>query len=177
MTHKGFDIIKGAYDSSYSDLLRRGKIPARDTKIGFWGPSVTHEVYEAFKKIQLSRSKRFLDLGSGDGKVAMLASLFCSEAHGVEYDGELHERAEKMASQLGISNVAFFNRDFHDHSLSEYDAVFINPDKPMARGTEKKLVNELNGRLIVYGHHFHPTSLKKQRSFVVGDTPITVFKK
>ena len=177
MTHKGFDIIKAAYDRSYTDLLRIGKIPARDTKIGFWGPSVTHEVYEAFQKIQLSRSKRFLDLGSGDGKVALLASLFCSEAHGVEYDEALHTQAENMASQLGIANVAFFNRDFHDHSLGEYDAIFINPDKPMSRGTEKKLVDEMTGRLIVYGHHFHPTGLKMQREFLVGDTAITVFKK
>ena len=177
MTHKGFDGIREAYDRSYKEMLAKGRIPARDTKIGFWGPSVSHEVYEAFQKVQLGRSKRFLDLGSGDGKVALLASLFCAEAHGVEYDEELHRQAERVAAQLGVSNVAFFNSDFHDHDLSSYDAVFINPDKPMSRGTEKKLASELNGRLIVYGHHFHPTSLKMQREFMVGDTAVKVYRK
>jgi hypothetical protein len=47
----------------------------------------------------------------------------------------------------------------------------------MHRGVENKLLNELNGKLILYGHHFHPEQLKKEKDFVINGTLITVYSK
>ena len=172
-----FQKVKDAYDSYYKELLGQGKFPVKDTKIGFWGAAVTDEVQEALRKSGLRQSHRFIDLGSGDGKVTLLASLMCKEAHGVEYAEELHRKSQAMAKSLGVSNSKFFNYDFHDHALGDYDTIFINPDKPMSRGTEKKIVSELNGNLVVYGHHFHPSSLTKVKDFMVDSSLVTVFAK
>ena len=40
------------------------------------GPSGTQDIYDFFVKIKLERYKNFIDLGSGDGKVVLIASLF-----------------------------------------------------------------------------------------------------
>ena len=41
----------------------------RDTEVGFWGTAACDDVFELFQKINLSKFKNFIDLGSGDGKV------------------------------------------------------------------------------------------------------------
>ena len=167
--------IKSEYDGFYRDLLGQGRLPLKDTKVGFWGAAITDEAFAALRKIGLTKSTTFLDLGSGDGKIALLAALLCKEAHGVEYDEELFKKSLEVAQKLGIGNVKFFNYDFFDHPLEGYDVVFIHPDKPMSRGVEQKLKNELQGKLVVYGHHFHPTSFKRRMKFNSGDTLVSVY--
>jgi 16S rRNA G966 N2-methylase RsmD len=175
MTKNKFNQIKTEYDDFYKSLMKEGKMPLRDTGIGFWGPSVSDEIYETFKKLKL-KNKKFLDLGSGDGKVALIASLFCKQAHGIEFDRELHTNAAKIQGNLKIKNTTFFNGDFMKHDISKYDTIFCSPDKPMERGLEDKLKKELKGNLILYGHHFHPRNLKKKKSFKINDTLVTVYR-
>ena len=45
----------------------------------------------------------------------------------------------------------------------------------MHRGMEKKLLNELTGKLVHYGHHFHPNNLEKENSFIVNGTMVSVY--
>ena len=47
----------------------------------------------------------------------------------------------------------------------------------MHRGLEKKLSNELTGKLIHYGHHFHPQNLKAEDKFLVNGNLFTVYTK
>lgn len=149
----------------------------RSTELGFWNAAISQEVYETFKKLKLQKFNSFIDLGSGDGKITLIASLFCKQAEGIEIDDELHEKALEMKEKLNIKNVVFHNNDFFDHSIKDYDIVFINPDKPMERGIEKKLLQELNGKLILYGHHFHPSQLKKEKSFFVDNNLVAVYSR
>jgi len=162
-----FRKIKEEYDDYYKEMLGKGQLPMKSTKLGFWNAAISDEVYDAFKKLNLQKFNSFIDLGSGDGKITMIASLFCKEAEGVEIDDALHEKAIEMKERLGIRNVRFHHNDFHEHTIKDYDVVFINPDKPMERGMEKKLLRELKGKLILYGHHFHPISMKKEKSFII----------
>ena len=161
-----FSEIKKEYDDFYNGLLRQGKLPLWNTGKGFWGHAIAEEIFEAFKKLKLNKFKSFIDLGSGDGKVVLIASLFCKRAVGIEIDNELHRKALEIQNKLLIPNAIFYNNDFFAHSISEFDAVFTYPDQPMERGLEEKLLNELNGKLIHYGHHFHPSQLKKEHSFL-----------
>lgn len=169
--------IRDKYEEFYGSLMKKGTLPLKDTDIGFWGPSISHEIYEAFKKLGLQKYKNFLDLGSGDGKVALIASLFCKKAHGIEYDKELHNKAIKIADNLGIKNIKFTNADFMDYDISKHDIIFCNPDKPMERGLGEKLEKELKGKLILHGHHFHPKDLKKKKSFRIDDMKYTLYSK
>ena len=177
MNDRAFAEIKKEYDDFYRDLLRQGKLPLRETSKGFWGNAIADEIYEAFKKLKLHKFKSFIDLGSGDGKVVLIASLFCKRAVGIEIDPDLHKKALEIQRRLSIPNAIFYNNDFYAHSISEFDAVFIYPDQPMERGLENKLLRELNGKLLHYGHHFHPEQLNKEQSFDVNGNLFTIYSR
>src|SRR3989338_3319165 len=138
MKPKKFKELKGEYDNFYRELMKKGKLPMRSTELGFLNAAISHEAYESFKRLGLEKYKSFIDLGSGDGKITLIASLFCREAHGVEIDPELFEKSVEMASKLNIQNASFHNKDLYDHDISRHDIVFVNPDRPMERGMEKK---------------------------------------
>ena len=102
-----FNHIKKEYDGFYQTLLRMGKLPMWSTPKGFWNASISDEVYSAFKRINLSQFESFLDIGSGDGKVVLIASLFCQNAEGVEIDNLLHNKAIEIKMKCRIENVTF----------------------------------------------------------------------
>ena len=118
-----------------------------------------------------------MDLGSGDGKAVLIAALFCKRAIGIEMDNNLFKKSMEMQRTLNIPNAIFYNSNYYDHSISGIDVVFTYPDAPMYRGLEKKLLNELTGKLIHYGHHFHPQQLKIEDRFLVDGNLFTVYTK
>lgn len=175
MNTESLNEIRTNYEKFHNSLLSDGLLPMRDTTIGFWFTSLTSDVIEVFKRLRLEQYKDFLDIGSGDGKVTLIASLFCKNSFGVEYDPLLFDKGVEIQKKLGIKNVRFLHKNYHDVDFSGFDILFVYPDKPMERGLEQKLLNELNGRLIVYGPHFHPTKLKKIDSFYAGSTFAAVY--
>ena len=177
MKREALDKIKTEYDDFYRNIMKRGKLPMWSTEKGFWNASVADEVFEAFKKMRLNKFRNFLDIGSGDGKVVLIASLFCKNAEGIEIDDFLHHKALEIQSKLKINNAAFHNKDFFGHDFSKYDILFTAPDTPLERGLENKLLKEMNGKLIHYGHHFHPANLKKEDSFIINGTLVSLYSK
>ncbi|MBI4439554.1 class I SAM-dependent methyltransferase [Candidatus Woesearchaeota archaeon] len=170
-----YESINGSYDSFYRSLLKKGKLPMKDTGKGFWNAADTKTIWQVLEKI--GPHGKFIDLGSGDGKVVLLASNFAKKAVGIEWDSELHSIAVNLAAKLGAKNAEFINGDFNSHFISGYDVVFLNPDKPLFRDSvEDKLAGELTGKLVVFGPHFHPNSLKKVDEFFVNDTLIGVYR-
>jgi len=172
-----FNQIKKEYDNFYSNLLQRGKLPMWSTKKGFWNAAISDEIYEAFKRLKLNKFTNFLDIGSGDGKVALIASLFCKNAEGIEIDNFLHKIAVQIKTKFKINNTIFHNKDFFQHNFSRYDILFLAPDAPLERGIENKLLKEMKGKLIHYGHHFQPRFLKKEQSFFVNGTLVALYSK
>ena len=172
-----FNQIKKGYDDFYRGLLQKGKLPMRSTEKGFWNAAISDEIYGAFRKIKLGKFRSFLDVGSGDGKVVLIASLFCKNAEGIEIDNFLHNKAVEMKNKFRINNAVFHNKDFFRHDFSKYDVLFLSPDAPLERGLENKFLKELNGKLIHYGHHFHPKFLKKENSFLVSGNLVSLYSK
>lgn len=147
-----------------------------DTPKGFWGAAITEHIYELFKKIKLEGYKNFLDLGSGDGKVVLIASLFGLKATGIEIDPDLIKTSRRFKKELKLKGD-FLQEDFLEHDLSKYDAVFVNPDKGFEHGLEDKLLKELKGKLFVYNQIFLPRFLKKGKTYWFDGVPITSYKK
>ena len=172
-----FQEIKMEYDNFYTSILRKGKLPMWSTAKGFWNASISYEVYEAFKKLNLNKFKNFLDIGSGDGKVVLIASLFCGNSEGVEIDNFLHNKAIEVQKKLSILNAKFYEKDFFQHNFSQYEVLFLSPDAPLDRGIENKLLKEMKGKLIHYGHHYHPRFLKKEESFFVNGSLVSLYVK
>jgi len=177
MNKTAFNKIKKEYDGFYAQLMKKGRLPMWSTEKGFWNAAITDEVYEAFKKIKLDKFKSFLDIGSGDGKIVLIASLFCKNAEGVEIDDILHFKALEMQNKLKLNNVRLHNKDFLQHDFGKYDVLFLNPDTPLERGIESKLLDEMKGTLIHFGHHFHPRTLRKEDSFLVDGTLVSLYSK
>lgn len=167
--------IKLEYDEFYTSLLKNGRLPMHATEKGFWGCSIGDEVFELFKKINLQNYRSFIDLGSGDGKVVLIASLFVKKAYGIEFDKGLFEKSLEIKEKIGIQNADFFLADYFDFDLSKFDAVYCYPDNKMKR-IENKLVREMKGILIHYGNNFFPPCLKKLQQFEINGTSITIYR-
>lgn len=172
-----FAQIKKEYGNFYRSMLKDGKLPMWGTSKGFWNAAIADEVHEAFKRIGLHKFKSFLDIGSGDGKVVLIAALFCQNAEGVEIDDFLHNKALEIKNKFKIKNAAFHNKDFFEHDFSIYEALFLAPDTSLDRGLENKLLNEMKGKLIHFGHHFQPRFLKKEGSFLVDGTLVSLYSR
>lgn len=160
-----FTKIKDEYSNFHRELLSQGKLPVRSTEKGFWGISVCDEIFELFQKINLSGYKNFIDIGSGDGRVVLIASLF-TNACGIECDQDLVNKSIEIKRRLGLS-ASFLKDDFYNHDISDYDTVFSFPDEPLYRGLDNKLRKELKGRLILYGPFLNTTKLQKEGSLAI----------
>jgi protein-L-isoaspartate O-methyltransferase len=147
-----------------------------DTSKGFWGAAITEHIYEFFKKIKLQNYKNFLDLGSGDGKVVLIASLFGVKSTGIEIDDDLVKTSESIKKELRLK-AEFIKGDFFKQDFSKYDIIFINPDKGFENGVEDKLLKELNGKLFVYNQIFLPRFLRKGKTYWFDQVPVTIYRK
>lgn len=181
MIHSNFKIIKKSYDEYINNLLKKGIFPVKDTGVGYWGATPATELFELFKNISLHHKRSFIDLGAGDGRAVLIASLFDVKSHGIEIDEELVDVAMQHRRNLSIphfKNTKFLQKNFHEHDLSEYEIIYISPDKPFFRDhLETKLEKELKGKLIVHGYEFLPRNLKKEEEHTINGERFTIFKK
>lgn len=153
-----FNRIKKSYDEKDdAEVSIRGNV-LKDTSYGFFVPSNMDKVFELFSMIELQKYRNFVDLGSGDGRIVLIASLF-TKATGIESDSELHKESLEMMNKLGLK-ARFEQGDYMEHDISRYDAVYMYPDKKISPGLNKKLKKELKGELIIYTNMFLPKELE-----------------
>ncbi|MFH1211832.1 MAG: class I SAM-dependent methyltransferase [Candidatus Woesearchaeota archaeon] len=176
--HSEFELfkkIKDHFEKNDADNIARSFFPIAETKHGIWAPSNLLVLYEAFSKLGIDRFGHFLDIGSGDGRVVFLASLF-TKASGVDSDEHFHRKALEHSKKLGVK-VVLLNRDFIEHNFSPYDVLFINPDKPFAAELVVKLLKEAKGKtIIVYNSlYLPPSSFKKVKTIYFESLPVSEF--
>jgi hypothetical protein len=169
--------IKKEFDNFDASLLENFRAVLRDTEKGIWGPANMETCFDLFKKIKLSQARNFIDLGSGDGRIVLVASLF-TKAIGIEFAKDLVKIGEDIRDKLGLK-AEFIAGDFFKLDLSSYDVIFINPDTGFHNGLEDKLLKEMrpDARLYVYNDIFLPRFLKKGKTYRVGLAPIIVYRK
>ncbi len=76
-----------------------------------------------------NKDNRILDIGSGVGKFCLMGALH-GNAHftGVELRENLYQEAQKLKSQLDLSNVEFIHGDVKDINFKSYTSFyFYNP--------------------------------------------------
>ena len=167
-----FGSIKQAYRKYYfKEFYITGKVPIKDTELGMWGTSSAEDVFRIFNRLAISG--KFADLGSGDGKVVLIASLFCDSVAGIECDKELVSVSRRFSSNLGIK-ADFSLGDYMDADLSSYEWLFLSPDHPIT-ALEDKLIKELKGRIIVYSNLYFFTRLNKVQEFESGSVKVIVY--
>lgn len=168
-----FESIKEEYHNFYMNLLRNGRPALKNTDSGYWGASSIEIIWDVFNRLRLGSFSNFLDIGSGDGKVVLVASLF-TESTGIETDKELYNKGVEIRNRLCLGRAGFINENYYEEDFSKFDALYHFPDQPM-RKLEKKLLKEMKGILIHYGNFFKPLQLKKEKELKIGDITITVY--
>ena len=171
MDIRKFERIRGEYTKRRSRLILAGR-SQRPTSNGYWATSNPSQVFELFKKINLQDYGRFVDLGSGDGVVVAIASLF-TKATGIESDEKLHEDAVKMRGMLKL-DCKFINSDYLEQDLSVYDIIFINPDNYF-HVLEKKLVENFKGKIVITDNIFRPLTLIQSKNISVMGAAYSVY--
>ncbi len=171
-----FAKIKEYFDYKDKELARKGKLPLGATELGFWGTAHLDDIYEWCKRISLQEERGLLDLGSGDGRVIFVTSLF-THSVGVEYDAKLHAQAEEAKLALAARGVPvvhahFLQSDYTVLDLSPYPVWFSYADHNF--GWLEKKQHELT-KLYLYHDTFHPHFLKKQKITWVGQIPIFLY--
>jgi predicted nicotinamide N-methyase len=80
------------------------------------------------KKISNNLSdKNFIDLGSGDGRVTIWASVYgFKNSHGVELSPHRHNLAINNLKNIKSNNIRFFNDDILNHDIRNYDLMYIS---------------------------------------------------
>ncbi len=149
--------------------------PYKVTPAGMWACSSANEVYDLLGKLELSRYQHLADLGSGDGRVVLLASLFLP-ATGIEADPELVAASRAMARDLGLERARFVRGDCREIDLSPYDILFIYPDKPLDWLVER-LPSAWRGSLLVHGPYFQPSGLTHLQTLYAGETMCTLWQR
>lgn len=95
---------------------------------GLFYPSLLEEIVLPFDRY-VTEDTRFLDLGSGDGRVVFLAAVLGAEATGIEYDPKMVKTSRKALKSLdGVvdaQRVKIVEGDFFEYSWSPYDVVFF----------------------------------------------------
>lgn len=162
-----FRKVEAAYQDFYQLLRSDDAHPYRSTEMGMWATSDVNEVYGAFRHFQLNRYTHLADLGSGDGRVALVGSLF-TNVTGYETDELLYQKSLEIRDQLGIQDVTFLLQDYLLADLSPYDLLYLYPDKPFYT-LEDRLHGSWQGHLLVNGPHFPPRHFNR-----IADCPPSV---
>jgi SAM-dependent methyltransferase len=91
-----------------------------------YSPSGYDEIVHAFDATELGPGDRFVDLGSGMGKVVLLAALLTgATATGIECDGELAALAQRAGHELALAETTFQRGDARDAATEDADVVFM----------------------------------------------------
>lgn len=166
--------IKKEYGEFHKTFLVKGKFPQRETKSGYWATSDPDTIFELFKRINLQNYNSFIDLGSGDGLVVAIASIF-TKAAGIESDEKLIGISEKIKAKLNL-NCSFKQSDYLKQDIKEYDLIYINPDNYFHK-LEPKLEKEGKGKtLVAWQNIYQPLYLKPIKKEIMNTFIFNIFK-
>ena len=165
-----FSQIKQFFNQRDEEYKTTGKYVFKTSK-GIFGVSDLEILNKFFEKIKLNGN--FLDLGSGDGRVVFLASLFCN-ATGVEFEKDLVDLSEKYKKELNF-NCEFICDNFENLDFSKYNILFSYSDSFFSDKFVEKLKKEFKGILYVYQGVFLP-ELKKGKTIWIEQIPIISYE-
>ncbi len=164
-----FNRIKNFFLAQDEKLMKKGRLPMRGTEVGFWGCSNLDDVYEFFTRKKFSNNTKFIDLGCGDGRVVLTASLFV-DAQGIEWDEELVLIAKKAIGEMEL-NCVVNQGDIRDVDISCFDIIYMYADQRFDF-IKEKLLAELKGKLYIYHNTYKPYFLKKEKTIWINQIPI-----
>lgn len=152
----------------------RADAPYLMTRLGAWASSRPVHVFYFFECLDLSQFRLFLDLGSGDGRVACIASLF-TRSVGIEVDERLCRIGHNVSCDMNFQGrVSFVCGDYRHFRIRKADCIYIYPDKPLWE--IESMLRGWKGTLLVYGPHFPPRHFVPFLSLRCGKEEMKVYR-
>jgi hypothetical protein len=117
-------------DTFVDGVLRVGVLPRAqrepDPEMVLYQPTPARIVLDMVRRLQLGPDDVFYDLGSGVGRVTILAALLSGAcAKGVEYETAYAEYAQRRVKELSLSRVEFINADARDVKYADGTVFFL----------------------------------------------------
>jgi hypothetical protein len=171
-----FRIVKSLFKEIEEERQKKRLPHFRKTSLGFWGTSNIDDLFVFFSKVHLEDYRHFFDMGSGDGRMVIVASLF-TKSTGMEIDEDLFEESEWIRSDLVAQkaiekeNCTFIKDDFMKHSFAPYDFLMAYYDKLFTLELEQKIEKEFHGDFYLYNNIYTPHFLKKEKIVWVAQMP------
>ncbi len=107
--------------------------------------------------LELKKGDKFVDLGSGDGRIVIAAAKKGVEAHGYEINPVLVFISKYKIKHKNLSGNAFIHwKSYWNVNLNEYTAISVFGIKHIMPSLEKKLMAELRKGRIVSNHFKFP---------------------
>lgn len=105
-------------------------------------------------KLLNKKGGRFVDIGSGDGRIVINAAKRGFDAYGIEINPLLVIIANVKIRKLKLVNAHILLTDFWKHDFSRYEYVTVWGAPHMMSALERKLMNELKPGAKVVSNHF-----------------------
>jgi SAM-dependent methyltransferase len=121
---------------------------------------------------ELKLGERLVDLGSGDGRIAIAAAGRGADALGVELDPRLVRRARTLAEMAGEQRARFLRADLFTVPLRDADVVTLYLLPNVNARLRPKLLNEMRPGTRVVSHAFDMGDWKPDMSRSVAESDI-----
>ena len=123
-------------------------------------PLPKNTIRKLLKAVDLKKKERLIDLGSGDGRVLIIAAEeFSATAIGIEKNPLLYLISRFNIKRKGLDGlIKVIYGNFFNYTIKDADVVFLYLSKKINKKLEPKLVKELKkGTRIVSAAHQLPS--------------------
>lgn len=111
-----------------------------------------------------TKKGRFIDIGSGDGRIVIAAAKMGMLSYGIEINPLLALISMIKIRTAKQKNAHIILGDCWKHSFSDYDFISVWGTAHMMRALEKKLLSELRPGAKVVSNHFKFPNWKAKKS-------------
>ncbi len=118
-------------------------------------PTKHPSLKDILKAAGLKKGSIFYELGSGDGRVSLLAAKMGAVAHGVEQSWIRVGMARRKAQRQQLKDVHFFHGNLFSRNYYPADVVYIYLLADSTAKLEKKLKEELKPGATVITQRYH----------------------
>lgn len=154
ITQETLNKIKTKCAEAYSQelLIKFVADQALKTEKGAFAASSLEALVDPFTSF-LKPNLKFIDLGSGDGRVVFFASLFGVDATGIEFDPDLYQISlnamKNLSDIIDPKRTHFIQDDFLKYDLSNYDIFYSFEGTDDKLGLKRKLSKEMKSGSIL----------------------------
>jgi hypothetical protein len=88
-----------------------------------WVPTPTEVVEAMLEMASVKKGDKLVDLGAGDGRIAIAAAKRGADATGIEYNPDMVALSQRNAEREGVKNVKFIQGDIFATDFTDADVV------------------------------------------------------